>query len=190
MVSTRTAEPARLRAHERGFTLLELVAAVGVLALGGAATAGAFAALARNAAPGAARDAALTVAENALARARAAVAYVPTPAPDGSAAAADRSWALTPGETSYLAGAQLRGAAPCGTAAATTLRLPVTAAFDAPTQRFTVVVTYPRDPCAVASDGTIPAAQAETVTLSETLPPSTYAPGQTLTRDVAVPARM
>ncbi len=210
MDSTRTADRACSRARERGFTLLELVVTVGVLALAGAATAGAFAALARNAAPGSVRDAALTAGENALARARAAVAYGPTTAPDGSTAAPDRAWALVPGSTTYLAGAQLRGSAPCGasataanggaaspgttgavgTSAALTLRLPVTATFDPAAQTFTVVVTYPRDPCALAGDGTIPASEARTVTLSESLPPSMYAPGQTLTRDVAVPARM
>jgi prepilin-type N-terminal cleavage/methylation domain-containing protein len=184
--STRTAEPRVTRRDgERGFTLLELVASVGVLAIAGAATAGAFTALARHAAPGDARDAALTAGENALARARAAVAYAPA-----SAAAADRSWALVPGETDYVAGARLRGAAPCGATAAATLKLPVAASFDASAQRFTVVVTYPRDPCGVAADGTIPAGNAETVTLEETLPPSAYAPGTTLTQDVAPPARM
>lgn len=181
MDSTRTAE--------RGFTLLEVLVCVAVLAIASAATAGAFAALARNATPGTARDVALMAAENALARARAAVAYASSPAQDASALLAARTWALRPGETGYVAGAQLR-AGTCGDAAPRTLRLPVAAAYDPPTERFTVVVTYPRDPCRVGSDGSIPADDAATVTVAQTLPPSVYPPGEPIHRDVAPPARM
>ena len=70
------------------------------------------------------------------------------------------------------------------------LRLPVHTTYDAANQRFTVVVTYPRDPCAAASGGTIEPGNAATVTLGETLPPSVYPPGQTIHRDVPPPARM
>ncbi|GAC1622342.1 MAG: hypothetical protein NVS4B13_12300 [Candidatus Elarobacter sp.] len=178
-----------MRTAERGFTLLELTVCVAVLALASASALGAFAAVARNATPGATRDAALTIAENALTRARAAVAYASSPSRDGTALLADRSWALARGETRYVVGAELRGGAPCG-AATLRLRLPVTVTYDAPGERFTVVVTYPRDPCRVASDGTIPAGDAATVTLAETLPPSVYPPGQTIYRDVSPPARM
>jgi len=180
--STRTAE--------RGFTLLELLVCVAILAVVSAATLGAFAAVARNATPGSARDVALMTGENALVRARAAVAYASSPAQDASALLAARSWALRPGETGYVAGAQLRAGAPCGDSAARALRLPVVTTYDAANERFTVVVTYPRDPCRVASDGSIPADDAATVTLAETLPPSVYPPGQTIHRDVAPPARM
>jgi prepilin-type N-terminal cleavage/methylation domain-containing protein len=180
--STRTAE--------RGFTLLEVLVCVAILALVSAATFGAFAAVARNATPGAARDAALMAGENALARARGAVAYASSPSQDASALLASRTWALAPGTTAFVAGAQLRAGGSCGAAEARTLRLPVTAAYDTANERFTVVVTYPRDPCAVASDGTISASNAATVTLGETLPPSVYPPGATIHRDVAPPARM
>jgi prepilin-type N-terminal cleavage/methylation domain-containing protein len=182
MGSTRTAE--------RGFTLLEVLVCVALVALATAATAGAFAAVARNATPGTARDVALMVGENALARARAAVAYASSPALDASALLAARTWALRPGETDYVAGAQLRASAQCGGAGARTLRLPVAATYDAANERFTVVVTYPRDPCAVGSDGTVAAGNAATVTLAETLPPSVYPPGQAIHRDVPPPARM
>lgn len=182
MDSTRTAE--------RGFTLLEVLVCVAVLALVSAATFGAFAAVARNATPGTVRDVALMAGENALARARAAAAYASSPSQDASALLAARAWALRPGETGYVAGAQLRAGATCGQTSPRTLRLPVTATYDAANERFTVVVTYPRDPCRVASDGTIPADDAATVTLAETLPPSVYPPGQTIHRDVAPPARM
>ncbi len=181
MDSTRTAE--------RGFTLLEVLVCVAILALVSAATFGAFAAVARNATPGAARDAALMAGENALARARAAVAYASSASQDASALLAARTWALAPGTTAFVASAQLRAGA-CGAAQPRALRLPVTATYDAANERFTVVVTYPRDPCAVASDGAISAANAATVTLAETLPPSVYLPGQAIHHDVAPPARM
>jgi prepilin-type N-terminal cleavage/methylation domain-containing protein len=180
--STRTAE--------RGFTLLELMMCVAVLALASAAAVGAFAAVARNATPGAARDVALMVAENALARARAAVAYSPPSPDDARALLADRSWALAPGQTRYAAGAELRANALCGTSAALRLRLPVVATYDAPSERFTVVVTYPRDPCRVSAEGVIPDDDAATVTLAQTLPPSAFAPGRLIRRDIAPPARM
>lgn len=168
---------------ERGFTLLELLACVFVLALAGAAALGAFAAIARNAAPGATRDAALMVAENALARARAATAYVPPADPDAAAAmTTDRSWALVPGTRSFVAGAQLRGPAPCASGAPRTLALPVTTTYDPAQQSFTVVVAYPAEPCSARTD--------RRVTLRAVLPPSVYAPGQGVTRRVQVPARM
>ena len=179
-----------MRTAERGFTLLELLLSVGILAMASAAALGAFAALAKNATPGPMRDAALVAAENALARARAAVAYASSPSQDASALLAGRTWALRSGTTRYVAGAQFRAGAPCGASEARPLRLPVTTTYDAANERFTVVVTYPRDPCAVASDGTIPPGGAATVTLGETLPPSVYPPGQTIHRDVAPPARM
>ncbi|MEA2718554.1 MAG: hypothetical protein QOJ39_418 [Candidatus Eremiobacteraeota bacterium] len=182
MDSTRTAE--------RGFTLLELLVCVAVLAVASAATLGAFAAVARNATPGTTRDAALMVAENALARARAAAAYAPSSAPSSAQLVADRSWALTPGDTRYTAGAQLRANALCGGSGALQMRLPVVATYDVASARFSVVVTYPRDPCRVAPDGAIPDDDAATLTLGETLPPPVYAPGATIRRDIAPPARM
>ncbi|MDQ6941625.1 MAG: hypothetical protein M3169_03810, partial [Candidatus Eremiobacteraeota bacterium] len=109
---------------------------------------------------------------------------------DASALLAGRTWALRPGESAYVAGAQFGAGVSCGDAAPRVLRLPVAASYDAVNERFTVVVTYPRDPCRVASDGTIPQGNAATVTLAETLPPSVYPPGQTIHRDVAPPARM
>ncbi len=174
-----------MRTAERGFTLIELVVCTGILALAAAATAGAFAALARAASPPVARDAALSVAENVLARARAAVAYLPS-----GAASSQRTWALNAGKSTFLAGARLVAAMPCGSPTPRTVQLPASTTYDASTEQFTVVVTYPRDPCAVGDDGTIPANDASTVTLEETLPPSVYAPGTAVYRDVATPARM
>jgi prepilin-type N-terminal cleavage/methylation domain-containing protein len=175
---------------ERGFALLEVLACVALLGIASAATLGAVAALARNAGPAAARDAALMTAENALARARAAIAYASSPSEDGSALLADRSWGLNPGETDFVAGAQLQSPAMCNTNAPLLVKLPVAATYDPPSERFTVVVTYPRDPCRVAPDGTIPSDDTATVTLAQTLAPSVYPPGQVLHRDVQPPARM
>ena len=174
MVSTRTAE--------RGFTLLEVLVCVAILAVASAATVGAFAALARNATPGGVRDLALMAGENALVRARAAVAYAASSSQDGPALLADRSWGLVPGGRAYLAGVELGAAARCGAGGPVRLQLPVAAAYDAANERFTVVVTYPRDPCAPGN--------AATLTLTESLPPSVYPPGQTIHRDVPPPARM
>ena len=175
---------------ERGFALLELLACVALLGIASAATLGAVAALARNAGPAAARDTALMTAENTMVRARAAIAYASSPSEDGSALIADRSWGLRPGESDFVAGAQLQSTAMCGANAPLLVKLPVAATYDPSSERFTVVVTYPRDPCRVAPDGTIPGDDAATVTLAQTLAPSVYPPGQVLHRDVQPPARM
>ena len=175
---------------ERGFTLLEVVVCMGVFALASAATLGAIASLVQNAAPRTSRDLALMVGENALTRARAAVAYASSPSQDGSAQLSDRTWALVPGTISTLGGAEMRAPAACGASAPRPLTFPLTTTYDPATERFTVVVTYPRDPCRVAPDGTIPPDDAATIALAETLPPSVFPPGQVLRRDVMPPARM
>jgi prepilin-type N-terminal cleavage/methylation domain-containing protein len=179
-----------MQTAERGFTLLEVVICAGLFALGSAAAVGAFAALARNAAPPAARDLALAAADNALARARAAVAYASSPVQDGPALVADRSWGLVVGSTTAVAGGELRAPAACGGSAPQPLRMPLQTTYDPAAERFTVVVGYPRDPCRVAADGTIPPDDLATVTRSATLPPSVYPPGQTVRREVMPPARM
>ena len=171
---------------ERGFTLLELLVCAGVLAFTVAATAGAFAALARGAAPPVMRDVAASAAENALARARAAVAY----APQGGPTALGRTWGLLAGTTQSTAGAEIDAPAACGVATPVVIALPMSATYDPMQERFSVTVTYPRDPCAAAAGGTIASGNAATLTVSETLPPSVYAPGTAVYRDVATPARM
>lgn len=168
---------------ERGFSLLELLVCTALLALAGAATAGAFAGLARNATPGGPRLLALMVAENVLARARAATAYTPPAAPEAVAGlAVDRSWALVPGTQTFAAGAELRAPGPCGGGAPLRLSLPVSTAFDPVRQSFSVTVNYPGDPCSGRAD--------RALTLRTVLPPSVYAPGQAVSRAIPVPARM
>ncbi len=172
-----------MRTAERGFSLLELLVCVFVLALAGAAACGAFAAVARNAMPGTTRAVALMAAENVLARARAATAYAQSADPSAVAGlASDRSWAFAAGTQHFAAGAQLRAPAQCGSGAPLTLSLPVTTAFDPAGQTLSVTVAYPADPCSGRAD--------RSLTLSETLPPSVYPPGQGVARSVQVPARM
>jgi prepilin-type N-terminal cleavage/methylation domain-containing protein len=179
-----------MRTAERGFSLLEVVVAVALFAIASAATAGALAAVARGAASPSARDAALMTAENALVRARAAVAYASSPDQDGTVLLGGRTWGLVAGTTAYVAGAEIRAPFPCRAPSALRVRMPVSAAFDPASQRFSVSVSYPRDACAVAADGTIPPTDTLTVTLVQTLPPSVFPPGQRLVRDVLTPARM
>jgi prepilin-type N-terminal cleavage/methylation domain-containing protein len=168
---------------ERGFTLLELLVCAFLLAIVGAATAGAFAAVARNAAGGETRAAALMVAENALARARAVSAYAQSADPSAVAAmATDRSWAFVPGTRTFSAGAELRAPAQCGGGVPLLLKLPVTTAYDAARQTFSVTVGYPSGPCSAQPD--------RSLTLRAVLPPSVYAPGQGVAVPVNVPARM
>lgn len=168
---------------ELGFTLLELLVCVFLLAIVGAATVGAFAAVARNAGSGQTRAVALMVAENTLARARAVTAYAQSADPSAVAAmAADRSWALVPGTQTFSAGAELRAPAQCGGGVPLRLTLPVTTAYDAAQQAFSVTVGYPSAPCSAQAD--------RSLTLRTVLPPSVYAPGQGVTVPVNVPARM
>jgi prepilin-type N-terminal cleavage/methylation domain-containing protein len=179
----RTAERENLNSAERGFTLLELLVCVFVLAVVGAATCGAFAAVARNAASGQTRALALMVAENALARARAVTAYVPAADPSAVAAlTTDHSWALVSGTQTFSAGAELRAPGQCGTSAPLRLTLPVTTSYDPAQQAFSVTVRYPSAPCAVQPD--------RSLTLRAVLPPSAYAPGQDVAVPINVPARM
>ncbi len=178
-----TAERESMRTAELGFTLLELLVCVFLLAIVGTATAGAFAAVARNAAGGQTRAAALMVAENAIARARAVTAYAQSPDPSAVAAmTTDRSWALVAGTQAFTAGAELRAPAQCGGNAPLQVKLPVTTAYDPAQQAFSVTVGYPSTPCGAQPD--------RSLTLRAVLPPSVYAPGQDVALPVDVPARM
>lgn len=173
---------------EDGFALIELLVCLAILALVGAATIGAVAAVARNAVPNVTRDAALMVAENTLVRARAAAAYVPQ---SNGAAPVDPAAAnlINAQPQQFTAGAQLRASDICGShLQSRMLRFPVATSYAASV--FTVRVTYPRNPCAAASDGTIASGDEASVTLSGTLAPPVYVPGHVITRTVGVPARM
>ena len=166
---------------ERGFALLEVVCCIAVLAIAMAATLGAVAAVARNAENGATRDAAMMVAENAMARARAAADYVPSAQANPDTASQNASWAFA-ANASYTAGARLLGPALCA-AGSKTLQLPVTTSYSSSTNAFTVNVTYPRDPCAASG-------VTATLVLTQTLPAPHYVPGTTLVRSIPVPVKM
>lgn len=173
---------------ERGFALAELVVCLALLVIVGAATIGAVATVARGAMPNVTRDVAAMVAENALARARAAAAYVPQ---GTGAAPADAAGAglLVNGTAAFTAGAELRAPSLCGAGhASRLLRLPVQTSYAGGV--FTVAVTYPRDACRVGADGTIPSDVAMTLTVHESLSPPVYVPGHVIPRTVGVPARM
>lgn len=189
MQTGRTAA-SRTTDGERGFTLIELVVCIALFALVSAATVGGVAVVLRNASPNGTRDVALMVLENTLARARVAAAYVPigtamNTAPFDPAAAN----LLSVQPQAFTAGAQLRANGLCNSGGASLqLLLPVRTTYA--NSVLTVTVTYPRDPCRVAADGTIPSDDALTITQSETLSPPLYIPGHVLVRPVAVPARM
>ena len=167
---------------ERGFTLLEVVCCVAIVAIAAAATLGAVAGITRNAENGATRDVAMMVAENAMARARAATAYVPQAQPSPEAASQTATWALG-ASASYSAGGLVLGPMLCGTGSAN-VQLPVSTAYDSTHNTFTVTVTYPRNPC-------VPTGPTSTVTLAQTLPYASYVPGKTtLVRTIPPPANM
>lgn len=174
--------------REAGFTLIELVVSLAIVAVVSAATIGAVAAVARNAVPNVARDAALMVAENTLVRARSAAAYVPQ---STGAAPADPAAAslINAQPQQFIAGAQLRANNLCGgSQLVRTLRLPVATSYAA--NVFTVRVMYPRNPCSVGSNGAISSGDEAVLTLSTTLAPPVYVPGHVIPRAVGVPARM
>jgi len=171
---------------QRGFTLIELVISLAVIAAIGAAAVGALAAVSRAAMPNVMRDGALMVAENALARARAAAAYVPVGDGAASTDPADASL-LRPTPTAFTAGVRVPSIAACANAApnadpsATVVSVAVTTAYAK--NVFTVTVAYPRDRCSAAS-------ATAAVVLHETLAPPLYLPGHTITRGIADPATM
>jgi prepilin-type N-terminal cleavage/methylation domain-containing protein len=171
---------------QRGFTLIELVIALAVIAAIGATAVGALAAVSRAAMPNVMRDGALMVAENTLARARAAAAYVPLG--DGVAPTdpADANL-LRPTPTTFTAGVRIPSLAVCANAApnadpaATVITVSASTAYAK--NVFTVTVTYPRDRCNANSE-------TASVILHETLAPPLYLPGHTITRNVADPTTM
>lgn len=138
------------RTPEDGFSLLEVLVCSALLAAASVAALGVLPALVRRAEAGVVRSAALATARNALVRARAAAAYLPAAAAGDAAgrraASADRSWAFV-ATASFASAVQLRRA-PCGNA---TVPLDVVVSYDASSDRLSVRVAYPRDPCDPAS---------------------------------------
>ena len=183
-MASRTTDP------ECGFTLVELVVCVALFAIVSAATVGGVAVVLRNAMPNGTRDVAMMVLENTLARARAAAAYVPIGTSSNTAPFDPAAANLVSSQPqAFTAGAELRSNNVCN-GGTTSLRLLLPVQTTYANSVLTVTVTYPRDPCRVAADGTIPSDDALTITQSETLSPPLYIPGHVLVRPIGVPAKM
>ena len=160
---------------ERGFTLIELVITIGLVALVSLATIGVLASLAKRSEPSTTRDLALMVAQNTLERARVAAAYLPIVTdPSQDAAAKTRA---SSGDTSFIlntaASFTARAKLPTSTCAtsgadATILDLAVQTTLSG-TNVFRVTVQYPVNEC-------VPS-QTATLALSEVLPAPVPIPG-------------
>jgi prepilin-type N-terminal cleavage/methylation domain-containing protein len=173
---------------ERGFTLIEVVFAVAAIALVVAATIGGFASVTTRAFASMNRDLAYGVAMNALARARAGTAYLPTSASNNPNYAAQdidsRSWAIAGTSGSFTTQADVIGINPCASGSSSVrVALQATYAYDDATKVLSVSVNYPRNAC-VANGAT------DTVTVSGVLPLPRFAPGSVVNYAVGQPSQM
>lgn len=159
---------------EAGFTLIELLVCVALLLIGAVGALSVLPVLLRNSQAGLMHDVAVEVAQNAIARVRAGVAYAP-----GAPAPAGHAWALN-GNASYVSRVRFhRGF--CGAAGATTdVDLTVNGAYDAANDTLSVAVVYSPNPCDRATTST--------VTLAARLGPSAYAPQTQLQLSIPNPA--
>ncbi|GAC1412312.1 MAG: hypothetical protein NVSMB64_22540 [Candidatus Velthaea sp.] len=160
---------------ERGFTLIELVVTIAIVALASLATLGLIAAIVKNGAPNLNRDLALMIAQNTLERARVAAAYLPLvsdPSQDAAAktraASGDTSYILT-AASSFSAAAKLPDSTCAASGAGVArLALEVTTSLSG-ANVFSVSVRYPVNACS-------PGATAS-VDLTEVLPAPIPIPG-------------
>lgn len=168
---------------EAGFTLIELVVCIALLVLGIVVALNLFAAVVRHSQDGIMRDAALSVAHNAVERSLAAAAYFPpnvgSSAATQSADVADHGWALSATPATYSASVRLNRST-CGRPAPFDVALPVTVTYTPATDTLLVQVQYPPDPCDTTT--------LQSVALSHVLPPAQYAPGTRITTTVSDPA--
>lgn len=179
---------------ERGFTLIEVVFAVAAIAVVIAAVLGGFAAVTSRSFASVNRDLAYGVAMNALARARAGTAYLPTSASSNPNYASQdidsRSWAIAGTSGSFTTQADVIGINPCGKGAST-VRVPLQATYtynDA-TKVFLVNVTYPLNAC-VANGAAGSVGATGSVTLSTMLPLPRFAPGSVVNYTIGQPSEI
>jgi Tfp pilus assembly protein PilV len=170
--------------HEAGFSLLEVIVCTGLLIAGAVLALAALPALARGSQTQVMREAATTVARNAIERARAAAAYDPPAAMADSAqraaTAATHAWALAPA-TTYASAVRVRRALCGGANASTDIAFDVTLTYDAASDAVTASVAYPPDPCAAQTRAT--------VALTAVLAPAALAPQTRMLAPIADPAQ-
>lgn len=145
------------RSREAGFSLIEVVLCVGLLAAGAVAALGVLPSLVRASQQELVRSAAAQTARNAIERVRAAVAYYPANAGIGDVTSTSgHAWAFDPrGSATYVSAAHVHRSL-CGSATSgSDVPMPVTIAFDAPSDTVRVTVSYPADPCGAGGKATI-----------------------------------
>ena len=157
---------------EDGFTLIELVVAVGILAMGCVIGLALLPSLLHESESGLLRAAATMLAQDQIVRVRAAVAYYPPGAvfdPDARArTTANHGWALNPSATANEVVRFRRSL--CGTGGATTdVPMSVSSTYDPNADLLVVTVGYPHAVC-------VSGAARDSVTLSAQLAPAQYAP--------------
>ncbi len=165
---------------QAGFSIIEVVACVALLAIGISLAIGAVAAIARGNATATRRDAALMTARNIIARARVAAAFYPDALP---VHLSDRTtWALR-----AASAFQTAAAIPQPGSLSATIPLAVNTTFvnDAAPDysgTFTVTVSYP-----ISADANAPA---QSVSLSERFPPSNFTQSTVIAQPADEPRRL
>jgi prepilin-type N-terminal cleavage/methylation domain-containing protein len=180
--------PERFMETERGFTLIEVVFAVAAIAVVIAAVLGGFAAVSSRSFASVNRDLAYGVAMNALARARAGTAYLPSSASNNPNYASQdidsRTWAIAGTSGSFTTQADVIGINPCGGGASTVrVSLQATYTYNDATKVFLVNVNYPLNAC-------VPSGATATVTLSAVLPLPRFAPGSIVNYTIGQPSEI
>jgi prepilin-type N-terminal cleavage/methylation domain-containing protein len=161
--------------RDAGFTLVEVVVCVALLAAACVASVSVLPTLVRASQSGVMRDAATNLARTAIERVRAATAYYPA-----SGYAADHSYALA-ASASYVAAVRVhRGwCDPARTSA--DVQMTVSLAYDAPSDTVTATVAYPRIACQTAV--------LDQIVMRAQLAPSALAPGTPVSAAIADPAQ-
>jgi type II secretory pathway pseudopilin PulG len=163
------------RAHDEGFSLIEVVVCVALLIAATVAGLGVLPALAHASQAGIVRDAATTIARAALERVRAATAYYPA-----AGYQPDHTYALNAAAT-YTVAAHVHRAF-CTTRETTTdVPMQVQLAYDAPADTLTATVRFPRNGC----DATMN----DSIAVTAQLAPSALAPGTSVSNSVGDPTQ-